>query len=167
MLTMLALRAMAGQHDLPDPMLTPGKAFPGVTANKVCEPGYSRSVRHVSETVRKQVFAAYGLAGNHVGYCEGREGCELDHLIPLDLGGSNDPGNLWPQSYDSKPWNAHLKDHLERTLHALVCSGKLSLSEAQQAMSSNWIDAFKRYVGSTFSAKASSTPPLLPTVPPR
>jgi hypothetical protein len=31
---------------------------------------------------------------------------ELDHLIPLELGGSNDLRNLWPQPFEGE-WNAH------------------------------------------------------------
>jgi hypothetical protein len=143
----LTIEARAGDHNLPDPTLTPGNVLTGVTAAQVCEPGYSRLVRHVSEEVRQQVFAAYGLPGNHFGHCGGRQGCELDHLISLELGGSNSPKNLWPESYDSQPWNAHLKDHLENKLHALVCSGRLSLLDAQQAISLNWIEAYERYVG--------------------
>jgi hypothetical protein len=142
----LTAAGVAGDHDLPDPSLTPGDVLPGITASQVCEPGYARAVRHVSEEERQQVFTAYGLPGNHFGYCGGRRGCELDHLISLELGGSNNPKNLWPESYDSQPWNAHLKDHLENTLHALVCSGRLSLDDAQRAISSNWIEAYERYV---------------------
>jgi hypothetical protein len=41
--------------------------------------------------------------------------CEMDHLIPLSLGGSNRQKNLWPQSEITEPWNAHVKDKLEGT----------------------------------------------------
>jgi hypothetical protein len=40
----------------------------------------------------------------------------VDHLIPLELGGSNDIANLWPQSYVTV-WNAHMKDRLENRLN--------------------------------------------------
>jgi hypothetical protein len=32
-------------------------------------------------------------------------------------------------------------------LHELVCSGKLSLEEAQKAIATNWIQAYEQYVG--------------------
>ncbi len=138
--------AAAWDGDLPDPRLTPGAAF-AVTAGQLCQPGYARSVRHVTAAVKERVFASYGLAGNHTGYCGGRQGCEIDHLISLELGGTNDARNLWPESYDSQPWNAHLKDHLENTLHRLVCSGRIGLGEAQRMIATDWVAAYRKYVG--------------------
>ena len=126
--------------------LTPGDVFPNVSVDAICTPGYAGSVRHVTAIIRQQVFTAYGLTGKHTGYCDGPQGCELDHLISLELGGSNDPKNLWRQSYDSQPWNAHVKDHLENTLHALVYSGKVPLVEAQQAIASDWSGSYGKYV---------------------
>jgi hypothetical protein len=63
---------------------------------------------------------SYGREPEH-GVC-----CEIDHLIPLELGGSNAPENLWPQRYDGER-NAARKDRLERRLHAMVCRGEISL----------------------------------------
>jgi hypothetical protein len=37
----------------------------------------------------------------------------VDHLVSLEIGGANTVQNLWPQSYDTTPWNAHVKDKLE------------------------------------------------------
>ena len=125
--------------------MTPGAIVPGVTAQEVCEPGYAKKTRHVSEAVKQSVFEASGLEGNHTGYCAG--GCEIDHLISLELGGSNDPANLWPEPYTGTEWNAHVKDRLENRLHALVCNGQISLEEAQTAIRSNWIEAWQKYVG--------------------
>lgn len=48
--------------------------------------------------------------------CGGPHGCEVDHLISLELGGANAIENLWPQPFDGK-WNAHVKDRLELRLH--------------------------------------------------
>jgi len=55
---------------------------------------------------------------------------EVDHLIPLSLGGSNYIRNLWPQSTRTSPWNSFVKDALERKLHELVCAGQLDLKTA-------------------------------------
>jgi 5-methylcytosine-specific restriction endonuclease McrA len=54
-------------------------------------------------------------------HAERREGvcCEVDHLIPLELGGSNRAANLWPQRYDGG-WSARDKDRLESRLHRLL-----------------------------------------------
>ena len=141
-----AAPALAWEHDLPDPKLTPGAVL-DVTAEQVCVPGYSKSVRHVTAATKAQVFTAYGLPGNHTGYCGGRQGCEVDHLISLELGVSNVPANLWPQSHDSRPWNAHLKDRLENRLHEMVCSGAMSLADAQRMISADWTSAYRQMFG--------------------
>jgi hypothetical protein len=133
-------------HIRPDPALTPGQGIRGVTADDICQPGYVVSMRQVSAAVKRQVFARYGLAGNHTGYCSGGQGCEVDHLVSLELGGSNDVSNLWPEPHDG-PWNVHLKDKLENRLHSMVCNDEISLSEAQRLEAVDWIAAYRRFVG--------------------
>jgi hypothetical protein len=85
----------------------------------------------------------YGLpAGAHPQY-------EIDHLIPLGIGGADDDRNLWPEPRRSvEPvYNAEAKDRLEWRLHDMVCSGQLGLAEAQKAIVDDWTEAYKRYVG--------------------
>jgi hypothetical protein len=77
-----------------------------VEAGTVCIPGYAKSVRHVSGRTKAAVCAEYGIAAHQPGEYE------IDHLISLELGGSNDIKNLWPESYRTEPWNAHVKDRL-------------------------------------------------------
>jgi hypothetical protein len=129
--------AFAG--DLPDPGLTPGAVLT-TDVSKVCEPGYSKSVRHVSGKVKAKVYREYEVRTHRSGEYE------IDHLVSLELGGSNDITNLWPESYETTPWNAHVKDKLENKLHELICSGQLDIREAQKAMATDWIAAYKRYV---------------------
>jgi hypothetical protein len=69
----------------------------------------------------------------------------VDHLISLELGGSNSIKNLWPQSYRTQPWNAHVKDTLENELHDEVCSGRLDLKTAQREIAGDWIAAYRKY----------------------
>ncbi|MFN3076102.1 MAG: HNH endonuclease [Alphaproteobacteria bacterium] len=103
-------------------------------------------MRYVPKSVRTQVYRQYGLEGNHTGMCDTEQGCELDHLVPLSLGGSNDASNLWPQSYDTGRWNARVKDRLENRLHRLVCvDGMVTLHEAQEAFARDWVAAAVRY----------------------
>src|ERR1700693_5174447 len=56
--------------------------------------------------------------GTHADY-------EIDHLIPLCLGGSDDRSNLWAQPRRSiePTWNAEAKDRLERFMCDMVCGG--------------------------------------------
>jgi len=111
-----------------------------VTSAEICRAGYARSVRHVDGKTKATVYREYGIGHHQAG------AYEIDHLISLELGGSNDIRNLWPESFDTQPWNAHTKDKLENRLHRLVCDRTLSLGEAQAAIASDWIAAYRKYV---------------------
>jgi hypothetical protein len=145
--TFVFMASTALADDLPKRELTPGATRPDVTVTDICTPGYGKNVRNVSSSLKSRVYELYGVTGDLSGVCSGNEGCELDHLIPLGLGGSNDLANLWPQSYDTHPWNAHVKDKLENYLHDAVCSEKMTLGAAQRAISEDWIEAYKKYLG--------------------
>ena len=143
---------------LPDPNLTPGSTF-DVTAQDVCTPGYARKVRDVPAEMKREVYREYGITSHGPG------DYEIDHLISLELGGSNSIKNLWPESHRTSPWNAQVKDRLEDKLHELVCSGQLDLKTAQQAIASNWIEAYKKYVSpnppsSRLASPSASESPL-------
>ena len=100
------------QAALPDPKLTPGDTFPGVTAEDVCTPEWGSEHRHVTEERRRDVYQRYGRT-DEPPYAE------TDHLIPLELGGSNSILNLWPEPYEPHP-GASEKDSLENNLHQLL-----------------------------------------------
>jgi hypothetical protein len=140
-LSCLACSAPAQSGGLPDPRMTPGDTLE-VTKADICAPGYTKLVRDVPAAVKREAYAEYGRS-KEKGKC-----CEVDHLIPLELGGSNRLKNLWPEPYDIE-WNARVKDRLENHLHAMVCSGEINLPAAQKAIGSNWIAAYKQYVGPT------------------
>jgi hypothetical protein len=123
---------------LPDPKLTPGDVL-NVTREDICTPGYTKRVRDVPAAVKRQVYAEYGITS----YKRGE--FEVDHLISLELGGSNSIRNLWPESYKTKPWNAHVKDAVENELHRRVCSGELDLKTAQREIATDWVAAYKKY----------------------
>jgi hypothetical protein len=143
---LLLLIFSAKGADLPNARLTPGEANPVLTQKKICSPEFRTGpFRKVPASLKKKVYAAYGMT-NHKGACAGKEGCELDHLQSLEIGGSNSAKNLWPQSYSGK-FSAHVKDKLENCLHKLVCGGKISLEEAQAGISKNWIDMYQEYYG--------------------
>jgi hypothetical protein len=124
---------------MPNPALTPG-AVETTDAGQVCAPGYAKAHRHVPTVLRDHVFAAY-----RVPLSDGYR-VELDHLVPLELGGASVAANLWPEAF-SGPLNARIKDQLENRLHTLVCAGQLPLEQAQHEIASNWIAAHRRYVG--------------------
>jgi hypothetical protein len=123
---------------LPDPACTPGAVDPAVTQQNIhstiCRSGgYTTKVRPPeSETERAKFDVAY--PAYHV---EHSATSELDHLVSLELGGSNDIANLWPEV--GKLPNP--KDKVENALHRAVCDGEVSLSAAQQAIATNWTTA--------------------------
>ena len=71
----------------------------------------------------------------------------MDHLISRDLGGADDPKNLWPQAYGTTPWNATLKNTLENHLHKEVCAGHISLKTARGMLVNDWRKAYVKYYG--------------------
>ncbi len=147
---------------MPNPKLTPGDTLP-VTLADIQVKGFSSKVRNVPVSVKRQVYASYGIVHWNKGEYE------VDHLVPLSLGGSNSKKNLWPESYLTAPWNAHVKDQLEYKLLALVRAGKVDLYTAQQEMAHDWIAAYKKYVSPTPLAgkkSAASYEPDTETAPP-
>ncbi|MDQ2959906.1 MAG: HNH endonuclease [Candidatus Dormibacteraeota bacterium] len=126
----------AGGVALPNPHLTPGQTFAGVTTADVCTPGWATSHRSVGSAQYHEVYAEYGIP-----YPEPSGTYELDHLIPLELGGDNDNANLWPE-LAAPPPGYHQKDALENLLHDRVCAGSLALAAAQHDIASNWYAAY-------------------------
>ena len=123
-------------NGLPDAACTPGAIFPDATKDQVCTPGYSSQVRNVPSDVKDAVYAEYGIASHAPGQYE------VDHLISLELGGSNDIANLWPEPADPRP-GFHEKDRVENYLHDQVCSGALSLQDAQTRIATNWFEIYQ------------------------
>jgi hypothetical protein len=132
--------------DVPRRSLTPGAAFAVGTA-RICVSGYSASVRNVPQAEATAVYDRYGVA--HVPYAH-----EVDHLVSLEIGGSNAIANLWPEPYAGR-WGARTKDVLENRLHELVCDGRLGLRRAQRTEAADWVAAYRRYVGGTPIAAGS------------
>lgn len=122
-----------------DPNLTPGTVDLKGTKGNVCTIGYTKTVRNVPQSLKRKVFELYNIDPKSDKF-------EVDHLISLELGGSNDITNLWPQSYTTFPWNARDKDALENKLHKMVCKGEISLTDAQNEISSDWTKAYLKYM---------------------
>ena len=82
--------------------------------------------------VKAQMYHAYSIPAGTTS--------ELDHLVSLELAGANDTKNLWPE-VGSLP---NPKDKVENDLHRAVCSGKVTLAVAQQAIATDWMTAEHR-----------------------
>jgi len=122
---------------LPDSDCTPGAVFPNATVQQICTPGYSSQVRNVPDSEKNQVYAEYGITSHTTGQYE------VDHLISLELGGSNDISNLWPEPAEPRP-GFHEKDKVENYLHDQVCSGAIPLQQAQIEIATNWMAVYQQ-----------------------
>ena len=134
-----ATMTFAADPVLPDPKLTPGAVLT-TDAAVICRPGYARSVRRTSGSLKHRIYLEYGITQKNGRY-------EIDHLVPLSIGGADTRENLWPESHDTKPWNADVKDRLENYLHVEVCAGQIALADAQEAVAADWIAAYRKYMG--------------------
>lgn len=109
----------------------PGSLNPAVTqANihqTVCVPGYTATIRPPTSytSVYKKSLLPLGTDLSKF---------ELDHAISLVLGGEpKDTRNLWNQKYPQAKWKDRVEVHLKNEL----CSGKITLKEAQKKVM-NW-----------------------------
>jgi ribosomal protein L24E len=123
---------------LPDPTCTPGAINTAVTQadirSTICTTGYTDTVRppvSITEPAKYKSMSAYNSTGSATLY-------EYDHLVPLELGGSSDVRNLWPEPHAG---GSYTKDGVEGRLNAVVCSGQVTLAAAQQAIAANWTTA--------------------------
>lgn len=160
-----------GSAGSPSPTATPSSWPAGwVLPNQSMSPGaigttdITRLCPHVDPALeaarpdssqKAAIYRAYGLS-----YPQAPGAYELDHIVPIELGGApDDPENLYPEpnapadpaterKYHLSPAFVHNpKDILEDVLHQDVCSGGVALSVAQQAMASDWRLAYIKYVG--------------------
>jgi hypothetical protein len=109
-------------------------------AATICRSGYTSTVRPPesdTEAFKKKIMAAYREPGSLGDY-------ELDHLVPLEVGGSNDAGNLWPERNDHPSGAINSKDLVENALNRAVCAGSVTLAAAQAAIAADWTTALSR-----------------------
>jgi hypothetical protein len=94
--------------------------------------------RHVTPADHRKAFTEYGYT-----YPQPRGAFEVDHLIPLELGGDNVIANLWAEPAEPRP-GFHEKDKVENYLHQQVCSGAMTLAESQQQIATDWVAVWKK-----------------------
>ncbi len=132
---------------LPDPRCTPGSITPLVTSanleTTICQYGYSASVRpplYLTEPEKFALMQAYGVSGSASNY-------EFDHLVPLELGGSSNLANMWPEPNQGSPstfnsyshYGNNAKDGVESQSNYAVCDRGYSLALAQSEIATNWV----------------------------
>ena len=123
------------QSIYPDPSLTPGDILT-TDSSIVCVKGYTATVRDVPESLKRRVYSEYSI-----NYPQPTGTYECDHFIPLELGGSNDIKNLFPEAEEPRP-GFREKDLVENYLHKQVCDGHITLDEAQNAIRTDWYKVY-------------------------
>ena len=112
---------------------------PQTIASTICVSGYTAMVRPASLYTNGVKLKLLQTAGQDPSRASEYE---LDHIVPLALGGH-------PRALDNlqlQPWpEARRKDRIEVKLQCLVCSGQISLADAQTAIASDWEAAYRRY----------------------
>lgn len=134
-LLLIAMPALAGMAL--NPAVTQGNI-----QDTICVKGYTKTVRpefSYTNRVKKQFMRQAGIPQHDI------HDYELDHIVPLGLGGN-------PYSLDNlqlQPWDgengAHRKDRIEVKLQCLVCSGQVPLNVAQHEIFTDWQAAYHRY----------------------
>jgi hypothetical protein len=93
--------------------------------------------RQVDPAVHRLAYVEYSYA---VPQSPGR--FEVDHLIPLELGGDDTIENLWPPPASPTP-GFHEKHLTENYLHERVCFGRMQLELAQRAIARDWLGGWR------------------------
>lgn len=106
----------------PSKVITPGvMCTPQDPDYKGIHYGIHKCKRSVSKTEKRLIGKLYGVPESDFSQYE------FDHLIPLGLGGSNHPCNIWPQYRDGS--QKHLS-RLAGDAHRLLSSGKINQEQA-------------------------------------
>jgi hypothetical protein len=126
----------------PDRHCSPGAYYSRLTKAVICSASFRTSdVRNVPQSEKYEVEAEYGMAERLYGRT-----LEIDHIVSLELGGSNEVANLFPEKANARP-GYKVKDRLENRLHDLVCSGQMSLRRAQTQIAANWQELYEKVYG--------------------
>ena len=123
-----------------------GALNPDVTqdtiAQTICVAGYTKSVRPAASytsDVKRMLVARAGMNPTIA------QNYELDYIIPLALGGHpTDRHNIALQIVEGKN-GARRKDRIEAKLQCLVCSGQVTIADAQREILTDWQAAYDRH----------------------
>jgi hypothetical protein len=126
----------------PDRQCSPGAYYSALTKSRICADDFRTDpIRVVPQSEKNDVLTEYGMPVMKYG-----KTLEIDHIVSLELGGSNDIANLFPEKRDVSP-GYKVKDKLENKLHDLVCDGKRQLRATQRRIASDWQKLYKDVYG--------------------
>ncbi|HJW55311.1 MAG TPA: hypothetical protein VJ577_08570 [Burkholderiaceae bacterium] len=134
LLALFVFASSASFADVPAEVLNPD-VHQDTINETICQKGYTKSVRPstiYTNGVKQKLMRKQGIDWNRASELE------LDHIVPLVLGGH--PRNI--HNLTLQPWDgalgAKVKDKLEVRLAREVCTGKISLAAAQECIWSDW-----------------------------
>ena len=126
----------------PDRQCSPGAYYSALTKKRICAADFRTDpIRLVPQSEKFDVEREYGMPVMKYG-----KTLEIDHIVSLELGGSNDIANLFPEKRDVSP-GYKVKDKLENKLHDLVCDGTMTLSTVRRRIASDWQALYKTVFG--------------------
>ena len=135
---------MRNRYPIPDARCTPGGVNPSVTPDVLRDRSWrTRTVRNcaTSEAQKHAAYLWYEIEKPRLNSNQNQV-CELDHLVPLELGGADGLGNIWPQcGPDAVTLNERYfkkKDHVENYLAEEVKDGRMPLDLAQKGIALDW-----------------------------
>ena len=109
----------------PDKKKTPGNVDPCITLMWVCNKFTDSTLPSFKNVI--QAYKNYSIDIQDKRY-------SLDHLVPLNLGGTNDVSNLWPMNNI----DFLVKKKIEENIFYCVCNGFIGLKEAQYILCNDW-----------------------------
>ena len=140
---------MLDGYPVPDLRCTPGGFNPSVTVAMLRNPAFRTACirnQQTSEAEKHATYRWYGLRDPYRNYGD-TQVCELDHLVPLELGGADGLGNIWPECGPSRAALENryfkVKDRVEDYLTYEVKTGKIPLRVAQRGIAENWTQYLK------------------------
>ena len=141
---MFSNSVLCSELDLPNKSISPGKTRI-TNVQELCGTS-TKYIRKTTIKTKNFVYKKYNIINTKDKVCTGpSNSCyEVDHVIPLCLGGADDINNLWPQLYDGK-YGAHSKNKLEKLLYYKMCKKEISIEEAQNCINDNWVICYKKY----------------------
>lgn len=150
----LATGSAAQAASAQDPRLLDTRVTQESVTDTICRPGYADTVAPPFDqtmALKDRMLAARGIdTDDGVGYA-------LDRHVPIVLGGSPDAA----ANFDLIPWGGHAgerrKSLLTVRLKRCVCAGRMTLAQAQAAITGNWVHQYDRLTRMDCGGSADET----------
>ncbi len=159
----LTPRHVAPPEFYPNASISPGlvatQDFATLTAVSTCGT-YSQCHRNTTNAQKVQVRNEYPNCP---------QAQEIDHIIPLALGGADDVKNLWCQPevnvWNGQDWGFHAKDKLVAYMVIQMKAGRIAPKDAQDCILNDWVACFNKNIKTSYGAFSVQDPDDAPNLP--